>query len=392
MEINIKNFIQLKNNPQNKNLDINIINSILNSFDSIDNRKTKKFTTYKKNNLIQKNNKVKIIKDKVSNKVKLILNKLSQNNVNNLILEFIQTIKINTIDEFNEFLKTIYGKILSEISFVKTYLIFLKYIACTYNKLLNFDISFFIELIENKFMSDYFNGNDYEFCDDYNEDYRINNLKLIREMIEMDFFDNNIEQYVNDKILTQTTYLSDIYYWFKDSKIDTNTVTTIKQILNDNPDIEVRDKILLQNIIAPYESEPVKKSKIIFKKKKNTLSFVDNVTELLNDYLINENFIIIKSFIDLNCTEIQEKNTFCEIMLNMYLTNNYKCVLELIEELVNNQVIFKSNISKGLINIYNYEFSKNNKNEQELVNKLKTLGITKNLDFLMDKYKNEISI
>ncbi len=79
-------------------------------------------------------------------------------------------------------------------------------------------------------------------------------------------------------------------------------------------------------------------------------------------------------------------------MLNMYLTNNYKCVLELIEELVNNQVIFKSNISKGLINIYNYEFSKNNKNEQELVNKLKTLGITKNLDFLMDKYKNEISI
>ncbi len=268
MEINIKNFIQLKNNPQNKDLDINIINSILNSFDSIDNRKTKKFTTYKKNNLIQKNNKVKIIKDKVSNKVKLILNKLSQNNVNNLILEFIQTIKINTIDEFNEFLKTIYGKILSEISFVKTYLIFLKYIACTYNKLLNFDISFFIELIENKFMSDYFNGNDDEFCDDYNEDYRINNLKLIREMIEMDFFDNNIEQYVNDKILTQTTYLSDIYYWFKDSKIDTNTVTTIKQILNDNPDIEVRDKILLQNIIAPYESEPVKKSKIIFKKKK----------------------------------------------------------------------------------------------------------------------------
>jgi hypothetical protein len=395
MEISIKNFYNLKDSSQNKELDLNTINFILDSFDNNDNKKSKKFSSYKKNSIIQKNSKVKIVKDKISNKVKLILNKLSQNNVNNLILEFIQNIKINSIEEYNEFLKTIYLKILSEINFVKIYLTFLLNIACTYNKLLNYDISYFVELVENKFMSDYFNINNNDYLDDNNEDNRINNLKLIREMIAMDFFDNNIEQYVNNKILTQNNYLSDIYYWFKDVQLESETVLIIKNLLNKQNDIEIRDKILLQNIISPYETEPIKKSKLIFKKKKtNNSSFDDNVVELLNDYLINDNYIIIKSFIESKCQEIPEKNNFCEVMLNMYLTNNYKCILDLIEELINNQVLFKSNISKGLINIYdnNDLLNKNNKNEKDLVNKLKILGITKNLEFIMEKYKNELSV
>lgn len=395
MEISIKNFYQLRNSPQNKTLDINTINFILESFDNNDSKRSKKNSSYKKNNnILHKTSKVKIVKDKVSTKVKLILNKLSQNNVNSLILEFIQNIKINSIDEYNEFLKAMYGKILSEISFVKVYLTFLKLIACTYNKLLNYDIHYFIELVENKFMGDYFNGNNDEFCDDFNEDYRVNNLKLIREMIAMDFFDNNIELFINDKILKQSTYLTDIYHWFKDTSLDSHVVTEIKNILNTHHDIEVRDKILLQNIIAPYDAEPVKKSKLIFKKKKTTsLSFDENVVELINDYLVNDNYIIIKSFIESTCKEISDKNRFCEIILNLYLTENYKCVLDLIEELVNNQVLFKSNISKGLINIYNNNPTlKNNKNEQELVNKLKILGITKHLEFIMDKYKNELTV
>jgi len=394
MEISIKNFYNLKDSSQNKELDLNTINFILDSFDNNDNKKSKKFSSYKKNSIIQKNSKVKIVKDKISNKVKLILNKLSQNNVNNLILEFIQNIKINSIEEYNEFLKTIYLKILSEINFVKIYLTFLLNIACTYNKLLNYDISYFVELVENKFMSDYFNINNNDYLDDNNEDNRINNLKLIRELIAMDFFDNNIEQYVNNKILTQNNYLSDIYYWFKDVQLESETVLIIKNLLNKQNDIEIRDKILLQNIISPYETEPIKKSKLIFKKKKtNNSSFDDNVVELLNDYLINDNYIIIKSFIESKCQEIPEKNNFCEVMLNMYLTNNYKCILDLIEELINNQVLFKSNISKGLINIYNNnDLLKNNKNEKDLVNKLKILGITKNLEFIMEKYKNELSV
>jgi hypothetical protein len=389
----VKNFYQLKNIPQNKDLDINIINFILDSFDNNDSKKSKKFSLYKKNNIIQKNNKVKISKDKISNKVKLILNKLSQNNINSLILEFIQNIKICTIEDYNDFLKTMYNKILSEISFVKVYLTFLKYIACIYNRLLKFNISYFIGLIENKFMSDYFNSNNNEFCEEYNENYRVNNLNLIREMVTMDFFDNSIIEFINTKILSQNIYLADIYYWFKDNQIDTNIATSIKNILNNHQDIEIRDKILLQNIIAPFEteSETKKKNKIVFKKKTH-ISFDDNVIDLLNNYLVNDNYIHnIKSFIELSCKEISEKNKFSEIMLNMYLSNNYNCILELVEELINNQVLFKSNISKGLINIYNNNselLNKNNRNEQELINKLKILGITKNLEFLIDKYNH----
>ena len=268
METCVKNFYQLKNSPQNKDLDISIISFILDSFDNNDSKKSKKFSLYKKNNNIQKNNKVKILKDKISNKVKLILNKLSQNNINSLVLEFIQNIKIGTIEEYNEILKTIYGKILSEISFIKVYLTFLKYIACTYNNVFNFNISYFIELIQNKFMSDYFNINNDECCQDYsNDDHRINNLILIREMIAMNIFDNSITQFINTKILRQKIYLADIYYWFKDIQIDTTIVTSIKDILNNHYDIEIRDKILLQNIIAPFETETIKKNKIVFKTK-----------------------------------------------------------------------------------------------------------------------------
>ena len=117
-------------------------------------------------------------------------------------------------------------------------------------------------------MIDYFNKYTDEFDDYTNEDNRINNLKLIREMIVMKFFNNNIEDYINNNILLQKNYLTDIYYWFKDTQLETTTVNKIKEILNTYQDIEIRDKILLQNIIAPYEVEPIKKNKIIFKKKK----------------------------------------------------------------------------------------------------------------------------
>jgi hypothetical protein len=396
MEINITNFLLLKNLSSNKDLEINTINFILSCFDNNDNKKTKK-TSYKKNLNIQKNSKVKIIKDKISNKVKLILNKLSINNINNLVIEFIQNIKISSLEEYNEFLKTIYLKIISEFSFVKIYLEFLLYISSAYTKLLNYNISYFIDLIEIKFYSDYFNKEVNENIIESNDDNRINNLKLIREMISLEYLNNNIEQEINNKILLQTNYLSDIYYWFKNINIDNNIVASIKYILNNYQNIDIRDKILLQNIIGPYdiehelEQEQTKKNKIIFKKK-NILSFDDNIIELLHNYLVNDNYIIIKAFIECNCKEMSEKNHFSDIMINMYITNSYKGILDLIEELINNQVLYKSNISKSIINLHNNDPDIFNKNEQDLIYKLKILGITKNLDFLFEKQKSEIVI
>jgi len=397
MELNIKNFLQLKNLQQTCYLENDIINEILCSFENNDIKKAKK-NSYKKNNFINKNNKIKINKDKVSNKVKLILNKLSQNNINNLVLEFIQNIKINTQDDFNDFISTFYLKILSEISFVNIYLDFFKNIICTYNKFFNYNYNYFYDLIETKFMNDYFNisinDDSPVVMESMSDDFRINNLKLIKEMVNSMYFDNKILKIIDSKILNQKMYLADIYFWFKDTQINKENVNLIKNILDSQNDIEIRDKILLQNLISPYEDEP-KKNKIVFKKKKNN-SFDDNVNELLNNFLINNDSTLIKSFIESTCKEINDKNKLCEILITSYFLNKFTCILDLIEELIVNQILYKSNVSKGLISINNQNseiINKNIKLKSDLILKLKNLGITKNLEFLIDACHNiEVSI
>lgn len=192
MKININSFLQLKKISSNIELDDNIIQQILSYFDNNDNKKSKK-SNYKKNNKSITSNKSTItnksmitnkstnkilVKDNILNKIKLILNKLSQNNIHNLIIEFINNIKINSQEDFNNFLKIIYVKILSEIKFVKVYLNFLKNIICLYNKLYNFNSKYLYDLIENKFKYDYFNTNYLNVYEDMPDEYRINNLLI----------------------------------------------------------------------------------------------------------------------------------------------------------------------------------------------------------------------
>ena len=71
---------------------------------------------------ILKNHKIQNSKDSINNKVNLILNKLSESNVDNLIVEFLDN--INQVDEeqFNEIQKTFYLKMIAEINFIKIYL------------------------------------------------------------------------------------------------------------------------------------------------------------------------------------------------------------------------------------------------------------------------------
>jgi hypothetical protein len=81
----------------------------------------------------------------------------------------------------------------------------------------------------------------------------------------MNYLNNNIKILINNTLLNQKLYLSDIYYWFKDDKLENEHIEKIKNILFEEINIEIRDKILLQNLIYPYETAP-KKNKIIFKK------------------------------------------------------------------------------------------------------------------------------
>lgn len=259
--IEIKKFIDLKNNINCQNLETDTINLILNSFDfnDVKKQKNKKFS-----NQIQKSSKIKLVKDKNGNKINLILNKISENNIQNILIEFFTNIKINNIEDYNEFIKIIYIKMLMETTFLKIYFDFFKNIINTYNVMNKWVCSFFYDLVENKFKLDYYDdivSCDWDFLKEYNsENYRINNLNIIREMIIQEFLNNNFECTINTEILTQIKYFSDIYYWFKDTTITDEQCIKITEITNN--DIDVRDKILLQSLI-----DTPKTNKIIFKKK-----------------------------------------------------------------------------------------------------------------------------
>lgn len=383
--IDIKTFIQLKSCSDYKILEIETINFILNNFEGADIKKNKKNYQFKKSNQILKNPKIKLIKEKNSNKINLILNKLSENNLQNLLLEFFQNIKILSIEDYNEFIKTIYIKMLNEIKFLKSYFEFFKNIIQAYKIANNWDYAYFYDLVENKFNIDYFDLEDenFSFFKDYeSEHYRINNLNIIKEMVELNFLSSDFLEILEDQLLGQNKYLSDIYYYFKDTKISNQNMEKIKLILN--IDIQIRDKILLQNLISDNICEP-KKSKIIFKKKSQTLEFkIENI--------LTENLETIQKFIEVNCIETNEKNKFCETLIKLYFNddiNNDKYI-DLIITLINEQILFKSNFSRGLLN--QPKITGTNIKEKKILITLKNLGITKGLETLLNKYNIEVCI
>jgi hypothetical protein len=382
--IDIKTFTQLKSCSDYKILDIEIINYILNNFEGVDVKKTKKNYQFKKSNQILKNPKIKLIKEKNSNKINLILNKLSENNLQNLLLEFFQNIKILSIEDYNEFIKTIYIKMLNETKFLKSYFEFFKNIIQAYKIANNWDYAYFYDLVENKFCIDYFDleDNNWDFLKDYeNENYRINNLNIIKEMVELKFLSTDFLEILEDQLLNQNKYLSDIYYYFKDTKMSKQNIEKINVILN--IDIQIRDKILLQNLISENVSEP-KKNKIIFKRKAQPLPL-----EFKIENILTENIETIQKFIEANCIETNEKNKFCETLIKLYFnSNDDDKYIDLIIVLINEQILFKSNFSKGLLNQPNLT-SSNNK-EKKLLLTLKNLGITKGLESLLNKYNIEV--
>jgi hypothetical protein len=245
-DISIDLILSFRNHPDLQKLDSKTIDTI-NKL-CINNKK------YKNNNdtahnMILKNPKLQNKKDNIDNKVNLILNKLSENNIDNLLLEFINNIGQISSDEYNNVQKAFYMKIMAEINFVKIYLKFFNSINIIYNKVQNYNMELFISLIENKFYYDYtddvkLNG-DFNFLSDMNtETHRVNNLTIIRNLNAMNIFTNQIIDECKDLLFKQTKYLSDIYYWYQfDNNISNNDMNMINKILESD------------NIIFSYPSK-----------------------------------------------------------------------------------------------------------------------------------------
>jgi hypothetical protein len=383
----IEMFINLRNHENCQNLDQNIIDTII--ANSSNNEKNKKYKNQKKVVNILKNPNIKIIKDKMVNKINLILNKISENNIENLIIEFIENIKINNIDEYNEFLKIFYNKILLEINFIKFYIKFLEIISQVYLVVYNYTLEYFFNLIESKFYSDYYSKNYENFINDSDDiNKRINNLTLISDLLKLNYFKENFLNYFEDLLLNQTKHLGDIHHWFKNNNISEDNKVKIQNLINKNN--QLREKILLENLIDKNNviSEN-KQQKIIYKKINNNNIELEN---MLEEYLFIDNFESLEDYINTNCHDAIGKNKFCEFIFSKFFkmdNQESNKILNLLKSLVKKKILFKSNLSRGLLNIYNKGTSSKIKT---ILLFLKNMGITNGLENLMMKYNLEINI
>jgi len=411
---NINLFLSFKSNAEVQKLDDNVLEIIVSIFGVIDKNKKKKLL--KKSNIsILKNHKMQNKKDNIVNRVNLILNKLSETNLDVLTIEFLENINQVDVCTYEEIQKTFYIKIISEINFVKIYLQFLKVLGFIYWKVQSYDLSYFVSIVESKFRLDY---TDYDIKSDsiYNfvmeldgETKRINNLILIKNLIEQKFLNETINESLDNLIISQNIFLPDIYYWFnsKNNELTKDEKNKISELLK-SPNLNSREIVLLENLIN--KTNKIKQVFNIQVPKKIPTKTIES-TEIKTDTLklefdnILEEYILIRSideikyFIENRCSDAISKNKFCEFTLDKYFKYNKETsneLIELLKQLIFNQILFKSNLSRGLLLISNYwkdkthDYYKPVEKMKVILNVLKNIGITKNIEFLFEQYQISI--
>jgi hypothetical protein len=462
--LNIDKLLLFKSDVDTFKLDDNTLELFNLLFGHLKNKKNLK----KVNTNILKNQKIQNKKDIISNKVNLILNKLSESNIDSLIVEFIQNINQIDLETYNEILKTFYLKIISEINFIKIYIQFLKILAFLYNKVQNYDLSYFYSIVESKFMLDYTDndivpGSSYDFIKNHNgESTRINNLILIKNLVENNMLSTIIYDICDNIIINQSNFIPDIYHWFgsKNRDLTQTEINLIEKILT-KTGINSREVVLLENLINRKKlinththnmmasismpelqntfSEPCinNKQKLLNKQiindknlnttinkpnilKSSSLSKIQNKNTILKNYEkesdkicktdtfqlecdnIIEEYLIVKSndeikyFIINRCFDAISKNKFCEYTIDKYFLVNKENSLEILDllmQLVKNRVLFKSNLSRGLLLVNNIwkeksiDYNKPIDKMKTFLIQLKKNGITNSIEFLLDQYK-----
>lgn len=407
-------FLKLKFDKSCIDIDQDIITTIFESFLN-NGTKSKKNIKYhpKKTVNIFKNPKIKLLKDKISNKINLILNKISENNIDNLIVEFIENIRIQSQDEYNEFLRVFYLKILSEINFSKIYLNFFNLITATFKIVYDYNNKYFYDLIQNKFTYDYYEviDDNYIYLTEIDDDIkRLNNLTLIKELIKINYFNSTFVKYIEEKLLNQTKYLADIHHWFKNNELNPDIINKIKSLVNDST--HLRDKILLENLINGISQSESEGTKIVFKKQnippirinepqpisnsKNKISkTLVELENIIEEYLFLDNTESIEEYISCYCVDAINKNKLCEYIIEKYFKlsdDEFKKILDLFKILVKKKILYKSNLSRGLLNLYSNKVQYPESRVKLLLLFLKNIGITKGLEIIMQKHNIEISV
>jgi hypothetical protein len=253
--MNIEVFRNFKNNVEVKNLDESYLANLSTIIDV--NIKKQRKSLIKPNNNILKNKKIQNKKCNIMNKINLILNKLSESNIDALVIEFIDNIGQIDINEYNELLKAFYLKMISEINFIKTYIEFFRIITGLYQQVQQYNISYFISIVETKFKLDYCNKSNedslFDFINSLDEtktdSNRINNIILIKNLVEYKILSEKIYEYCDNIIINQSFHLADIYNWFniRNKKLNQSEINIIKKHLL-KPNLESRKYNIIEII------------------------------------------------------------------------------------------------------------------------------------------------
>ena len=353
---------------------------------------------FKKNSLL-KNSKLQYDKNKIDNKINLILNKISNDNIDLLVIEFINKISYISQDEFNLFLELIYKKIINEIQFVDYYLNFLKIIIKCYNYKLDLKVNIFFDIIETKTKSYYLNNDNCKV----NEIERINNLILIKKLIKKNIFDSNLLILMNSLIINQNKFIYDIYKWFYGKTLSQSEKDKLENKLNLST-LSFRDKTFLKNLLNDKKEIVNTNNEIVINDLKNVninFNIKSNVNKkkefntetlnILNEYLYLNLIEEVEEYIKIECNDMYYKNIFCKICIKLFFEKNENMdkLINLFNELLKNKILYKSNLSRGL-NFLIKSLKKerlDNKNLVYFLSYLKNKGITKGLEFLLRKYK-----
>jgi hypothetical protein len=346
-------LLSFKDNEEVQNLSEDFIKLISNFISKNFLKKSKKkvIKSILKCNLL-KNNNLQTSKNKIENKTKLILNKISNDNFEQIVGEFLSTFLEMSQNDYNSVLQTIYIKMLKDEKFITLFYKFYLIINNIYNSLYSLSNQIFIDLVELKTNIDYSNFTITDespthslLLQDLNkEEHRINNLNIILLLIKSDNLNTNIISHISS-LLVNTSNIPDIYYWFSNeivNKIDSiqNYHSILKNKLSS--DINNRYSILLKNLLESNNmsfddlaSLDNQNNKIILDDQSDVdenicnidinedkTEFEIEVDNLIEEFLLLEDFNEVKMYIETLNHKDNTLNVFTVSLLNIYFNNN----------------------------------------------------------------------
>ncbi len=371
--MNSVDLYKLKNDTKCVFLSENIIGNILDIFSKSN---IKVIKCAKKQVSAIKTNKVQAKKDLNENKIIMIMNKISENNINELIGEYLCNVFVDTEEKYNIVMTEIFNKMLKDIKFVENYIKFALKIFIIEKKRLNLYPEEFIDLIKLTINIG-------------NEEERAASYTLIKLLFKYEFFNNDIIEFISNNILKTDKYI-DVYNWFSGLDIGKYKEAISNIIIKCNNENMNREEILIESLLEKTDNMDA-----VEENNENISIKINPINTLINNIIEEYDFLKsldeVVEFIHVECDNINNKNLFCKEVINFYISKDINIGLELIDELIKKKALFKSNISKGLVMFLgdNNAMHNNNNNNKiiQILKYLKNNNITKNIEHIFKRFR-----